>query len=90
MNGETMTDNNLEAVPASKGDVVRIHEKLDGLSKSVTEMQTTLSLTPPQKRPCEDLKDHLRDHKDYGKQWRGSVIGSVINFAFWLITIDKV
>lgn len=80
-------DNNLEAIPASKGDVIRLHAKLDDLSTSVTELKTTVTLTPPQKRPCDDLREHLREHKDGAKQWRGSFIGSVVNFIFWLITI---
>jgi len=82
-----MANENLETIPASKGDVVRLHDKLDSLSTNVTELRTTIALHPPKQRPCEELKSHLKDHNEFSKSWKDSFIGMATNFIFWLITI---
>jgi hypothetical protein len=74
--------------PATKGDVVRIHEKLDKLSTDIAVMQASMHT-----RPCPELVQLKADLREKASDWRKAAIGglvkvavtAIIGFVGWLI-----
>jgi hypothetical protein len=68
-------------LPATKGDVVRIHEKLDALSLTVAAMQQH----KPPCSYCESLEkrfnEHVGDHKETATALKRAVITETVKIA---------
>jgi hypothetical protein len=57
-----------------------LHEKMNGISISVAEIKTEMRLKPIPKippRPCEQLQEHLNDHKESRLTWSKAFIGAI-------------
>ena len=77
---------------ATKGDFLRLENKVDGLAQSVGILSTAVAVLqnrPVHNPPCpdylrleEEFNDHLDDHENIKKDWRGGFI----SFFFGLIS----
>ena len=79
------------AAEVTKGDVERIHERIDDvndkidkttdavakMANSVTELTVILRERPRHNEPCDSLKEHLKEHKDTEKTWKRIIIESL-------------
>lgn len=61
------------SLPATKGDIIRLHEKVDSLKE-------TLVREIP-KQPCKILMKHVADHDTVKGDWRKALIRGVVSIS---------
>ncbi len=66
----------------TRKDIDRLHERMGALevgqatlAANVGHLVERLAERP---RPCPELKDHLRDHKDQREMWRRSLVHGLV------------
>lgn len=70
-----------QLLPATKGDILRIHEKLDDLSVAVTKLEGR----PVYRQPCQFFADHLMEHKTARDDWKKAMVGGATTIIVSLI-----
>lgn len=55
----------------------RLHEKIDGIKTTVTQIETILNVTPIPRQPCKYLNEHIGEHKEHRATWAKAFIGAV-------------
>ena len=63
--------------PATKGDIVRIHAKLDMLLESVTDLKSKSH----EQGACKALQSHLEEHKEVKSDVRKAVLPYVVQLV---------
>jgi len=66
------------SLPATKGDVIRIHDKLDEITD---KLSGTAKKSDIPARPCQSLETHLAEHKQTRTTWQAAMIQGVVGVA---------
>jgi hypothetical protein len=85
--GRKMSNDEL-AQPATKGDIVRIHDKLDTMSASVTKLEGR----PVYRQPCEYFLAHQAEHEAMEAErkaaindWKKTLINGIVTIVVSVI-----
>ena len=71
----------------TKGDIARIHDKIDSLSKETNEAikQLTVEMTrlvTTVSHLGEAIHAHLKEHRDTRKAWQGQIIAAIVRLGY--------
>jgi len=69
------------SVPATKGDIVRIHEKVDRIEVSLATVATKMDGMKQIEQPCEAFKGHIKEHREIDMEWKKNIIRNIIKIV---------
>lgn len=65
------------AQPATKGDIVRLHDKMDKFSESIAKLESR----PIYRQPCEFFLAHVAEHKETASDWKKAAVNGVVTIV---------
>ena len=78
----------MDTEAATKGDIVRVHEKMDKAIDTLTEvrisqakMEESIKNIPTHDVPCAALTGHLEDAAADKKSWKDKIKGGVVDLV---------